>query len=46
VLADGRLVACDTPARIAALENAHVRALLQPLREASAALGGRPWQQP
>jgi osmoprotectant transport system ATP-binding protein len=41
VLADGRLVARDTPDRIAALDDPHVQALLQPLREASAALGGR-----
>jgi osmoprotectant transport system ATP-binding protein len=39
VLASGTLVACDTPARIAAHDDPHVRALLQPLREARAALG-------
>jgi osmoprotectant transport system ATP-binding protein len=39
VLADGVLAACDVPARIASHDDPHVRALLQPLREATAALG-------
>ena len=40
VLADGVLVALDTPARIAASTDSQVRALLAPLVEASAALKG------
>jgi osmoprotectant transport system ATP-binding protein len=39
VLADGALVACDVPQRMAAHGDPHVRALLQPLREATAVLG-------
>ncbi|HXW03985.1 MAG TPA: ATP-binding cassette domain-containing protein [Vicinamibacterales bacterium] len=39
VLAEGRLIACDAPDRIAAHSDPHVRALLQPLRDATAALG-------
>jgi osmoprotectant transport system ATP-binding protein len=39
VLAGGLLVACDDPHRIATHGDPHVRALLQPLREASAVLG-------
>jgi osmoprotectant transport system ATP-binding protein len=41
VLAGGRLAAFDAPSRIASYDDPHVRALLQPLREASAALGER-----
>jgi osmoprotectant transport system ATP-binding protein len=42
VLADGVLVALDTPAGIAATGDERVRAMLAPLVEASAALQGRP----
>ena len=42
VLADGVLVALDTPAEIAATGDERVRAMLAPLVEAAAALQGRP----
>jgi osmoprotectant transport system ATP-binding protein len=41
VLADGVLVALDTPASIAKSADAHVRGMLEPLLEATAALEGR-----
>ena len=41
VLADGVLVALEPPAAIAASTNAHVRAMLEPLVEATFALQGR-----
>lgn len=41
VLADGVLVAADVPASIARSRDAHVRAMLEPLVEAAAALHGQ-----